>query len=198
MSTQIQDGTGKGYRTAVTENNRLLTQAITETQSNHHGEIGKSFAINTGDITLTGNATTSGVLYFKNDEDADFHITVLVYNLGTSTGGTGDCVVEVVRNPTTGTLISNAVAVASSSNFNFGSALDLAASAYKGAEGNTITNGSTFISTRLVGSGRTALTIGDIIIPKGAAMGIKYTTATSNSSQKVQFGLSGFLQTLEE
>ncbi len=198
MSMQLQDGTGFGYRAKVTEGNKLLTQAVTETQSDHHSEIGKRFNINTGDITLTGNATASGVLYFKNNEDEDFHITVVVYNLGNSTSGTGDSLIEIIKNPTAGTLISNAVAVSVNSNFNFGSALDLSATAYKGAEGYTITDGSVFTTTRSSANGRIALTLGDIIIPKGSSLGIRYTTQTSNSSQKVQFAVSGFLQTLAE
>lgn len=198
MSTQLQDGTGFGYRAKVSDGNRLLTQSISETQADHHSEIGKRFNINTGDITLTGNATTSGVLYFKNNEEEDFHVTVAVFNLGNSTSGTGDSLIEIIKNPTTGTLISNAVAVSVNSNFNFGSASDLAATAYKGAEGYTITDGSVFASTRSSANGRIALTLGDIIIPKGSSLGIKYTTQTSNSSQKVQFAISGFLQTLAE
>jgi len=95
-------------------------------------------------------------------------------------------------------LISNAVAVSVNSNFNFGSASDLSATAYKGAEGYTITDGSVFASTRSSANGRIALTLGDIVIPKGSSLGIKYTTQASNSSQKVQFAISGFLQTLAE
>lgn len=197
MSIQIQDGTGSGYRAQVTSENKLQAQAIVETQADHHSERGKRFNINTGDITLTGNATTSAVFYFKNNEDEDFHITTVIYNLGTSTGGSGDSVIEIIRNPTAGTLVSNALAVAIDSNFNFGSAVDLSATAYKGAEGYTLTDGTTFASTRASSGGRIALTIGEIIIPKGSSFGIKYTTQASNTSQKCQFAVSGFLQTLE-
>lgn len=198
MSMQIQDGTGSGYRAQVTDGNKLLTQSVTESQADHHSEVGKRFNINTGDITLTGNATTSAVLYFKNNEDQDFHVTIVVFNLGNSTGGTGDTLIELIKNPTAGTIVSNAVAVSVNSNFNFGSALDLSATAYKGAEGYTLTDGTVFASTRSASNGRIALTLGDIIIPKGSSIGIKYTTQASNSSQKCQFAISGFLQTLAE
>jgi hypothetical protein len=197
MSQQIQDGTGAGYRAKVTEGNRIFTQTISESQADHHSELGDRFNINTGDITLTGNATTSAVLYFKNNEDEDFHITVVVFNLGNSTGGTGDTLIELIRNPSAGTIVSNAVAVSVDSNFNFGSAIDLSATAYKGAEGYTLTDGTVFATTRSASNGRIVLTLGEIVLPKGSSFGIKYTTQASNSSQKVQFAISGFKQTLD-
>jgi hypothetical protein len=195
MSTQIQDGTGFGYRVKVTDGNKLLTQSISETQADHHSEVGRRFNLNTGDIQLT-SASASAVFYFKNNEDRDFHVTVVVFNIGTSTGGTGDSVMDIIKNPTTGTIVSNALAIAVNSNFNFGSALDLTASVYKGAEGYTLTDGSVFTTTRSASNGRIALTLGEIVMPKGSSIGIKYTPQTSNTSQRCQFAISGFLQTL--
>lgn len=197
MSLQLQDGTGSGYRAKISDDNRLLTQAITETASDHHSELGKRFNLNTGDITLT-SANASGVLYFKNNDTENFHATVIVFNLGASTSGTGDMLIEIIKNPTTGTLISNATAVTTNSNFHFGSAVTLTGLAYKGVEGATISDGSVFASTRAASNGRIVLTLGEIIIPKGSSIGIRYTPQASNTSQKCQFAISGFLQTLAE
>lgn len=192
----IQDGTGTGSRAKVTDDNKLTTQSIMEVQADHHSELGDRFNINTGDITLT-SAAASGVLYFKNNEDEDFHITIVVYNLGTSTGGSGDSLIEIIRNPSTGTLISGASAVAVNSNFNFGSADTLDCIAYKGATGNTITDGTVFGTTRSSSNGRIALTLGTIVLPKGSSLGVRYTPQTGNTSQTCQFAISGFVQTLD-
>lgn len=193
----INGGTGNGYAVKVTEDNKLGTHAISEVQADHQSELGNRYNINSGDITLTGNATASGCLYLKNTENEDVHVTALIYNLGATTSGTGDMLVEVYRNPTAGTLISTATAVSVNSNFNFGSTNTLSCLAYKGAEGLTITDGTVFATTRVSAIGRTAVNLGTVVLPKGSSIAIRYTTPASNSSQKVQFAFACFKQTLD-
>ena len=104
---KIEDGTGTGKLARVDNNQRLHTDAITENIKDAESEQGNSYNLNTGDITLTSAAKTT-VFYFKNNEDADYHITAFIYNLGNSTGGSGDVKIDVVSNPTTGDIITNA------------------------------------------------------------------------------------------
>lgn len=196
MSTMIKDGSGKGFSAKVNATNRLHVASINDVLADAHSVLGERYNINTGDITLT-SANKSACLYFKNNEDEDFHITIEVFNLGNTTGGSGDSVIEIIRNPTTGTIVSGASAVAINSNFNFGSNNTLTCLAYKGAEANTITDGTTFTSTRASSVGRIALSLGTVVIPKGSSIGVNITPPASNTSMKVQVAISGFRKILD-
>ena len=52
----------------------------------------------------------------------------------------------IIKNPSTGTLISGASAVAINSNINFGSSNTLSSITYKGAEGSTVTDGADYVT----------------------------------------------------
>ena len=198
MSNIIQDGTGASYGAKVDSNNRLYTQSITEAMSSHAGELGRKFNINTGDITLTSSAETT-VLYVKNNETYDYIVENLIYNLGNTTGGSGDIKLDLIRNPTAGAIVSNANAVDINSNQNFGSTITFSSLAYKGATGEAVfSDGTVSVSTRSASStGRIFISLGAIVIPRGVALGINYTPPTGNTSQICQFAIAGFVQTLE-
>jgi hypothetical protein len=70
------------------------------------------------------------------------------------------------------------------SNRNYGSSKTLTVDAYKGATGETLTGGTDHIIIQMGTSGRTVVSI-DEVIPKGSSFGIKYTPQGSNTSQKV-------------
>jgi hypothetical protein len=186
MPDMILDGQGKGYRAKVNENQRLYTNSITIEENFSATKLGNSYNINTGIIDLT-DATETPIMYFKNNEEQRFHILTVVFAAWTSTGGTGtDGVPKLVfvRNPTTGTIISSPTNVDINSNRNYGSSNTLTVDAYKGATGDTMTDGSDHILVQLGTSGRTAISI-DEILPKGSSIGVKYTPQGSNTSQKV-------------
>lgn len=189
----ITDGTGTGDTAKVTSDNRLSTIAITEPQIDHAAELGDRYNINTGDITLTTDSESS-VLYIKSNEDNDIQITSFIYNLGASTGGTGDWLVEVYRNPTTGAVVSDASDVEMNSNQNFGSSKSLLADVYKGGEGKTLTNGSKSISSRITSSGRVVISLGSLVLTKGTSLGVKITPPTSNTSATVQVAASLYVK----
>ena len=130
----LEDGKGSGKKAGIDNVNRLLTRAVTLEEKDLSASTGDKYNINTGDITLT-DATITSVLYIKNNEDRDLVITGLIYNLGNSTGGSGDGVIDVYRNPTAGTIVTDAVAVdvgtGVSANQNFGSNKTLTVDAYK-------------------------------------------------------------------
>lgn len=71
----IVDGTGSGYRAAVTSDNRLKTDAITETAYVHAAENGRAFNINTEAVPYSGTGPyEAGVLYVKNSGIIDVEI----------------------------------------------------------------------------------------------------------------------------
>jgi hypothetical protein len=198
---QIKSG-NSGEVAEVDSNKRLHTAAVIETESNHACDSGveEKYNINTGTITLT-NATKTSILYIKNEGNDDLVITALIYNLGNSTGGTGDGTVDVLRNPTAGDIITNAndvaVGPAASANQNFGASNILSGKFYKGATGETALSGGSLTVSSLLASpaGRIVITLGSVVLPKGSSLGIDYTPQTSNTSQAVQVAAACFVKT---
>ena len=67
MSVLI-DGTGRGYRAAVTSDNKLEVDAVSEEAYVHAAENGRAFNINTEAVAYSGTAPFStGCLYIKNN-----------------------------------------------------------------------------------------------------------------------------------
>lgn len=182
----VNGADGARYAQKVNANNRAYIQGVTIDENLQATKKGRSFNINTGIIDLT-NATETPIMYLKNNGDDDLHIYTVVLGVWTSTGGSGtDGVPKLVfvRNPTAGTIVSNATSVDINSNRNYGSSTTLTVDAYKGATGNTMTGGADHIIVSLGSSGRVAIGI-DELLPKGASLGLKYTPQGSNTSQKL-------------
>ena len=200
MGFIIEDGEGNGNSVGVDTRKRIKSAAISESESDYATSRGLKYNINTGDITIT-DSTKLTVLYFKNNEDQDVIIDALVYNLGNSTGGTGDALIDVIRNPISGGIVSAALAPAvgidEGANLNYGSSRTIAATIYKGAQGQSvITGGLPQILTRDAnGKGRIFISPGGgVRLPKGASIAINYTPPASNSSQVVQFALNAYIK----
>jgi len=169
---------------------RALTSSIIETILEDAAEDGRSHNINTGSITLT-SASKTAVLYVKNNSEKDLLIPIIGFLLGNSTGGTGDLLIEVVRNPTAGTLISGVIDVDVRSNKNYGSNKTLTVDAFKGSEGNTITDGATsYFSLLNSASKQYVINTGLVILPKGSSIGVNITPQSSNTNIDIQVFLS--------
>lgn len=196
MAEIIQDGRGTGYTAKVDSLGRIHADAVSTFKEDSQAKRGLAYNINTGTITLTNASITNGVAYLKNNEDYDLVISSVIYILGNSTGGSGDILVEVIKNPTTGTLISGASAVEISANKNFGSSRSLNALAYKGATGNTVTDGSSFAKTILSTGAQRVVGVlgGGVILPRGASIAIRFTTPVGNTSMVVQFAFACYLE----
>jgi hypothetical protein len=203
MSEVVIKNAGTGDVAAVNSQGYLKVTAVTEDLKDHacDSDIAQKFNINTGDITLT-NASETSVLYIKNTSTAgDLVLTALIYNLGNTTGGSGDVKIDVIRNPTAGDIVTNAnnVAVGTgvSANQNFGSANILSGSFFKGASGESVfTDGAVTISTRSASNtGRIVVSLGAVTIPAGSSLGVNYTPPSGNTSQIVQFAAACFLGT---
>jgi len=166
---------------------RILAESIVITSAFFAVQQGNGFNINTGTINLTGNATTSGLLYIKNNEDRDVVIEFFKYLIGNSTSGSGDYTIDVIRNPTAGTLITDKLAVDINCNRNFGSNNTLLLDVFKGAEGKTITDGKQCLDTLISVDGiRLDIDPGEIILKKGSSVAVKITTQTGNTSMNIQ------------
>lgn len=163
-----------------------MTEAVGESLSEHAATEGRSFNVNTGTIVLT-SGSKSAILYLKNTGEKDLKISSIGYLLGNSTGGAGDIIPEVVVNPTEGTIITDAIDVDIAINKNFGSSKVLAASAFKGGEGKTITNGILAYGSLLSKAAQIyVITTGLIILPKGSSIGINITPQVGNTSMALQ------------
>ena len=190
----IIESADNGNKAKVDAKGRLKTFSISEGYSIEAAELGESFNINTGSVSLT-SATESSIAYFKNNEDKDFIIESIIIIFGSSTGGSGDHAVEIIKNPTAGTIISNAVAGDTVSNRNFGSAKSLIADFYKGVEGDTGNGGEVFASTTRssASSAPIELDADVIVIPKNSSLSVNFTPATGNTSMSVKVAIVGFL-----
>ena len=184
----IEDG-ASGRTARVNTDNTLSVHSIAISEAEHATDLGQSYNINTGTITLT-TAGVSGVLYFKNNEDINVHIDHIIILLGNTTGGatTDSTTIKVLSNPTTGTVISGATDADMIQNRNVGASSTLAADVYKGAEGNTFTDGDEMVGSLLSPGTRAAFVL-DITIPKGKAIGVTIEPNDSTTNMKVMVAL---------
>jgi hypothetical protein len=188
----VNDGTGTGNSAKVDSNKRLHTQAVTESESLHSAEIGDAYNISSGQVAFTGDGT---LLYIKNNEDQDLIIEAIA--LGTDGGGTYTSslrpFITVVKNPTAGDLITDATVVAHNVNRNFGSNKTLTANAYKGKQSGTLTGGDSLGIFQTSQAGRDFFTI-DLILPKGASIGITATNGLSSGTANIYCAAVCFLK----
>lgn len=193
----LQDGTGSGNQAKIDNNNRLFTNAIIRTELEQAVLLGNAFNVNTGNITLTNAGVNNGIAYYKNTGNDDLIITEILIILGTSTGGSGDGTITVYRNPTTGTLISGALAVESNVNRSFSSFTSLEADLFKGGTGVTVTDGEVFGTTTRNSSAVINFTSSPIYLKKGNSLAISYNPPSGNSSQSIRVATTIFIRTNE-
>lgn len=187
-----ESGVGIRHPQAVDSSGHALTRAVTESEQREALELGEAYSLNTGNITITA---ASGILYFKNDELDPFVITSI--DLGVGTGTTSDIgEVTIYRNPTAGTLIDGASAVDMRQNRNTGSSKVLRSTtlAYKGASGNTITDGSALAMLYQGASGRLLAEI-PIEVERGGSIAVHYDPKLSGGNCKVYAALAGYVKT---
>ena len=177
---KIESGSGNGREAKVGNNNRLFTDTVNTGEGIQALKDGDAYNINTGIVSISA---TTGMLYLKNNEDRNLFIESVIIGTGAGSYNTTDEVqVQITRNPTAGTLISGASAVSQNANRNFGSAKTLSVTAYKGASGNTITDGTDII---LIGApnaqARTSASI-NLLLEKGNTIGVEVNPNLSTGS----------------
>lgn len=185
MGEQIKDGTGLGYLVKVDGDNRIHTDAVSHSVLADAVDRGRAWNLGTGVINLTGNATASALLYIKNTGTDIIQLDLYVIITGASTGGSGNMKVEILRNPTGGTLISSPSGSITATNMNFGSSNSPSATLSYGAEAKTLSGEDSILRSQTSASGR--LLLGIITdLPGGASVGLRVTTPSGNSGIDVE------------
>jgi hypothetical protein len=189
----IDDGKGKGSKARVDGNNRFHTQAVVETESQHALEVGDSYNLSTGLISITGDST---LIYIKNNDAKEFIVEAVALGAFEGITHSDDPYITIIKNPTGGDLITDATAVDINENRNFGSSLTLDGNIYKGKVAGTITGGSDIAILQVTPGGRSFYTIG-FVLPKGASMAIKLTANVSSGSANYYAAIIGHLKDQE-
>lgn len=172
---KLEDGKGSGKVAEVSDKNRLLTQsaASTEMHENTQNEEQVYMFSTNGFIAINTLNTETGIMYVKNTSATK---NLFIHDIRTC----GNQVQKVViyKNPTGGTLISNATAGASC-NLNFKSSNTPEANIYKGADGSTISSG-THLGQHINGVGHSNISTGDsILLGRNDSIGISFELAAS-------------------
>jgi hypothetical protein len=173
MSIEIKDGTGTGNQAKITGRNEIAVFSIQESEAQNAAELGNAYNVNTGELTLA-SSTSSGLLYFKNDEVEDVVVEAIAFGLRDVTGGDQFQKLTIVRNPTGGTLVDATTSVDMNQNRNHGSskALKSTSLAYKASASNqTLTGGADEIMF-YAGTGRLFAGI-NLEIPRGSSIGLR-------------------------
>jgi hypothetical protein len=187
---KIEDGTGTGSNLKIGTDNRAQVRAVTEDEGIHNGESGLSYNLNTGLISITGDAT---LMYFKNNDSKQFIVKAIALGAFEGITHSDDPYITLVRNPEGGDLITDATAADIIQNRNFGSAATPTANIYKGKVGGTLTGGNDIAILQATPGGRSFYGI-DLIIPKGSSMGIKLTANLSSGSANLYCAIIGYFK----
>lgn len=173
MAQQIEDGTGTSNRVRVTENNRMETFSTTSVRnSDISRRTGESFIITSDFISLTTTASFSALLYIKNTSAKDLYVDkIRICGTGASMSSLQT---KMVKNPTAGTLISDAndgIAIPS----NLGSSSTFEGSVFAASgDAKTITDGTQFSQFTVHLPGHSIQEYdGALIVPKGSSMSIE-------------------------
>lgn len=173
MNFIIENGVGDSTKAFVDNKHRLHTKAVIEPSQSEAAIKGDSYNINTGTVVLSTD-NESAIAYIKNNGDRDIHVESVGYLIGNSAGGSGDLLITLLRNPTSGPIITAASAVDVNANKNFSSQKSLIVDAYKGEEGSSFDNGEEAYYSLLPKSGNDYLiNTGKIVLGKGSSIGIK-------------------------
>lgn len=173
--SMIVDGKGSGKRAQVNNLNRIVTETVTFDREDDAISQGVGYQLTSGQVSYTSGGTPAGVFYMKNVEDVDVVLDRVVFMVGTPTGATGDWFHRIVRNPTGGSLISNAIP-GGISNSNHGSAniLNGGTDIYKGTESDDVTGGTGVPLPVQTSSNRILFPIGRRI-PKNSSFAVEVT-----------------------
>lgn len=163
----IDDGTGKGYKAKVNNNNRLFVEAITIPRPSYYSELDEScYLIATESfIDISTTSVDNAIMYLKYNGEGHFHVVNI------RTCGNGAQRWKLLKQPSTGTII-DASATITPQNINLESNKTLTSVSYKGADGNTFTNG-TIIDNWINAGGHSIEEFDEaLILGKGDSIGL--------------------------
>jgi len=180
---KIEDGKGRGFYSGVDSTGRLQTASATISEEILATVEGEAYAFGTATVSFT-SSTNSAILYVKNNDSRPLILDRCRVMLGYATGGTpGTWFISFRRNPTAGTIISNAL-TSGLTNINHGSNITPDATYYRGVQGDTLTGGSG-------GSFPIATTVSQTTFPfgrvlqTGSSFGITLTPPTGTTAADV-------------
>lgn len=181
-ATIIKDGAGSGNTVKVSSNNRLRTASVSTMAQDSAATSGLAFNHNTDLLTHTDGGEYAAI-YLRNDSTNDYVVNAVAFGIGIL-GGTVSELVEatVVRNPTAGSIITNASAVPINANRNFGSPRSFTGLAYKGGQGETFTDGTDAVKFLIGGSSR-LFSDTAFVLPQGTAVGVNVKLNASGGGQ---------------
>lgn len=183
MGFEITDGTGKGTSAAVDINNRLLTNAISESVLQFAAELGDAFFIGSPLTTLTSDSP-SAVIFIENRENKPLILSQFFITAESTSGGSPNMIrVSWYKNPTTITSSTASTAL----NQNFGSSSELDANILVGSEGSSVTGGS-LVAQLSFPIGEVNVIDANLILEKGSSFAITIQPPSGNTSSIVQFG----------
>ena len=171
----ILDGRGRGYRAAVTPDQRLRAEAVIIDPEDDAIRVGEGWQITSTPVNFTTDAE-SAILYMRNNGELDLVLDRAVLVLGSVTGGSGDWTFQTLRNPgdyASDTILTNGL-VAGISNSNHGSQKLPDAEYFKGGQAFTLTGGTGAALPIQQQSNRTVYPFGRRL-PLGASVGFKLT-----------------------
>tara|TARA_R100001591_G_scaffold3838_1_gene9042 strand:- start:5380 stop:5970 length:591 start_codon:yes stop_codon:yes gene_type:complete len=172
MYMSVEDGTGGNSKLQIYKDNKLAGRVVTSAEQQEAVKEGRAWNFNTGFVGPI--STNSALIYFLNNEDADFFISSVAVGLkdGSATDVQG---LYFVANPTGGTLIDAATTADMICNRKIGSGLSLTSSSkvYKPTgTGQTLTGGQDCALFAQNDQGRLFATV-DFYLPRGKACGIR-------------------------
>jgi len=168
---QITDATGLGDGPgARVKNNNLHTFSITESRIADISKTGYSFLLATDFVSLTTTGSFNGIMYIKN---TDSNKSLFIDSVRVCGDTTGNAQIRYLRNPTAGTLISDAND-ADQLSANAGSNIPFPGLAYSASgDGKTVTDGDSWSQYIQRTAGHSSeIYNGAIIIPNGSSLAI--------------------------
>lgn len=153
-----------------------------------------SYNINTG-IVINAVSTEQAILFLKNNESRNFHITGIVAITGVCTNGT-ETRFKMYKNvsDTAGTIITEAIAGDVNSNRNFGSNNSFSATFYKGDGSAVISGGTVHIDSIIAPSlARVFFDIDEVLTP-GDNTAVTLEIAANDSNTNCMVAIIGHLE----
>ena len=176
MGFHLVDGKGTGKAVSVSDSNRLQAQSVAFSAEQAAALKGEAFAVTTDGVTLSTLATYNGMLYLENTSTLPMYVTTVEPSC------TSIAAFRIIKNPTGGTVISDANA-ADVHNQNFGSTTPLVATAYAAsADGKTLTGGTTVWHTN---TSTIDKEVGLIALDPGDSLGVSCLIANAGVTASV-------------
>lgn len=174
---KIDDGEGNKVQAGVNGRKELKTFAISETEIQAATSLGLGFNLNSGEVTSISSGSAT-LIYFKNGEASTYAINAIALGMRGFTNLTDMAVVTVLKNPTTGDLITDETPIDIKSNSNFGSSNNINGSTllFKGKNAGTISGEEEIHAILYAGNNQRLFASLNMEIPKGSSIAIKIDT----------------------